>query len=237
MHRSFKSCLSATVAPLLILVGANSAHAGFTTFDRCQVANFGYWFGSAYGSLSATNAPYQPPYDGGQGPTMGLLGGEQDEGFIEIDVTSLPERQHYYLEVSPVSVYAFTGIPQFNPWSLNVYHYAGDGLVTEADRGQGEFLARVSITEPGGAWYSQNELGGYYGDSHVDITSIVIEARVAGQRFVGMRYGATMDPWTPTFRGLLRAPVVLATDSTIPAPSAAPLLALAGLTARSRRRR
>jgi MYXO-CTERM domain-containing protein len=168
---------------------------------------------------------------------MGLLGGEQDEGFIEVDVTSLPERQHYYLEVSPVSVYAFTGIPQFNPWSLNVYHSVGDGLVTTADRGQGEFLSRVALTEPGAGWYSPNDWGGYWGDSYVDITAVVSAARIAGNQFIALRYGATMDPWTPTFRGLLRAPAVLATDFTVPAPAAAPLLALAGLTARSRRRR
>jgi hypothetical protein len=228
IHPSLSTSWTRTLCISAFVVTANCS-AGVTDFDRFGSSNYGYYYENFFGSgsLSATNLQNQP-----YSQSVEMLGGQNDEGFVEIDVNALSVRSHYYLELSPYSVYAIQeGIPPQNPWSLNVYWSVGDGVVTMDDRGSGQFLERVAISQPGQSWYSSNGLGGYWGDSYADITTLVNNARSNSVQYLSFRYGAINwadDPWTPTFRGLLRTPAVLATDFVVPAPGSIGLLAICG---------
>lgn len=233
IHPSLSTSWTRPLCISALVVTANCS-AGVTDFDRFGSSNYGYYW-EIYNSLVATNLQQQPFNE-----WVGMLGGQNDEGFVEIDVNALSVRSHYYLELSPVSVYAFQeGVPPQNPWSLNVYWSVGDGLVTMDDRGSGQFSERLAISQPGQGWYSSNGLGGYWGDSYADITTLVNNARSNSVQYLSFRYGAINwadDPWTPTFRGLLRTPAVLATDFVVPAPASIGLLAICGAI-RLRRRK
>jgi MYXO-CTERM domain-containing protein len=121
--------------------------------------------------------------------------------------------------------------------ALDVFNSVGDGIVTEADRGAGSFFARATINDVSAGWYTPNQYGGFMADTHVDITALVNNARMQSEQFISIRLGVPVDaPW---LRGLFRTPAVISSDEpilSVPGPSAAGVLVLAGALGRRRRR-
>jgi len=243
------------VSAAAIAVGfAANASAGVDTFDRVLANNYGYlegyygWQGGQvvgpFFNLVASNhvewpgpgEDFDPNVVYGPRPYMNSIGFATPlyEGYIEIDVAALGSRNYYYLELSPWSVYLFQGPIAPQPMALDLFHSIGDGIVTDADRGAGAFFTRATINDVFAGWYTPNQYGGFMGDSHVDITELVNDARAQSQQYLSIRLGVPSDaPW---LRGLFRTPAVISSDVSIPAPGAIALLGFAG-TASSRRRR
>ena len=201
-----------------------SASAAVT---RHEAANFGYNdYYAQIGQIVATNnlpypinGPYDPNVQYGDQPysnsiwmlqngfTHGTGSYSGQDGIAEFSVTELVNAQHYYLEVSPWAVGAGWGYMQ----SFDIYEAYGNGLVQPDDFNAGTFFSSVSLSQGGdtAGWYNPNLYGGFYGDSYVDITSLVGGAKNAGESFLLFRYDA------PQGNQLFRAPAILASDSIL----------------------
>ncbi len=234
-----------------------SAFAGPNTFDRVLAHNYGYlegyyaWQGGQvvgpFFNLVASNhaewpgpgEDFDPNVVYGPRPFMNSIGFATSlyEGYIEIDVAALGSRNHYYLELSPWSTYLFQGPITPQSMALDIFHSIGDGVVTDADRGAGAFFTRAIINDVFAGWYTPNQYGGFMGDSHVDITGLVNDARAQSQPYLSIRLGVPVDaPW---LRGLFRTPAVISSDEpivSIPVPGSIALMGLAGLGGSRRRR-
>jgi hypothetical protein len=209
---------------------ATTVDAGLASFDRVEAHHYGYISPVYGGTLFASNHvewnpgdPFDPnvtygprPYNNGYQFLT-----ELDEAFIEVSVSSLGHRDHYYLELSPYSVFIFTDDGN-DPWpgaAMDIYVSSGDGVVTLADVGAGTFHDRGIIAGFGypGGWYTPNGRGGYVGDAHVDITSLVNDARSSSIDYLSFRIA--LPTGIPNAnRWLFRTPAVLATDFVIPGP-------------------
>jgi len=236
----------------LLFVSALSSNA-LADISRFASTNYGYL--ESYYELpnptiyvKSTNSvldfqPYmgwillQTGRHGGPNPTGGL-GRYQEDGIVEFKISSLPVLSHYYLELSPISAFAFSSDHAL-PSKVDIYWSQGDGLVTVADWQAGTLLGSVTITNPDDVnWYAPNVNGGYAGDSYFEISSLVNNAKVIGMEYLSFRYAPVAEiPDTGSFyRGvLLREPALLGSDLVVPAPGVSALLALAGLVSRRRR--
>jgi len=247
------------LAALAVVLASTTgvATAGLTTFDRVLAHNYGYlegYYGTQGGqqvgpffNLVASNhaewpgpgQPYDPNVVYGPRPYMNSIGFATQlyEGYVEVDLAALGTRNHYYLELSPWSVYLFQGPLDPTPMSLDIFSSFGDGIVTNSDRGAGSFFTRATINDVYAGWYTPNQYGGFMGDTHVDITSLVTDARAQSQQFLSLRLGVPTDaPW---LRGLFRTPAVISSDepiASVPAPSPATLALVCGAVGRRRRR-
>jgi hypothetical protein len=247
------------LASLAIVLASTTgvASAGLSAFDRALVHNYGYlegYYGTQGGqqvgpffNLVASNhvdwpgpgEDYDPNVVYGPRPAFDSIGFATSlyEGYIEIDVAALGTRNHYYLELSPWSVYLFQGPLDPMPMSLDIFSSFGDGIVTNSDRGAGSFFTRATINDVYAGWYTPNQYGGFMGDTHVDITSLVSDARAQSQQFLSIRLGVPADaPW---LRGLFRAPAVISSDdpiASVPGPSPATIALVYGAACRRRRR-
>ena len=222
---------------------------------RHESTNFGYnYYYAQIGQIVATNnvpypefGPYDPNVQYGEQPyenSIRLLSNgfshgtgsySGQDGIAEFSVTGLVNAQHYYLEVSPWAT-GGSGMQSFD-----IYKAYGNGLVQPDDFNAGTFFSAVPLSEGGylAGWYHPNLYGGFYGDSYVDITSLVEEAKNSRESFLLFRYDATVGGLH-----LFRAPAILASDSilenqwgAVPEPTSIVLSMLAGGMMLIRRKR
>ena len=225
VHRIFVTAITS---------GLSIAAPTFAEFTRVTAWNFGDLESRDPNSIAihSTNTD-SPPYDGtGGGGWLQMLSaspGYQMDGVAEFKVSSVSVQSHYYLEISPTS--SFSGIDI--PGSIDIFWTIGDGILTAGDWGAGLLAGTVSVTDPNlVGWYNQNSIGGYSGDTYLDVTSIITNAFDQGLEFLSFRYRSS-----GTLTGLsLRAPVLLVGSTAIPSPAALVILAAGGLLARRRRR-
>lgn len=220
----------ATLCLALALSLTGFAHG---ELQRVAAHNFGdleYRLGGGI-IVHSTNTD-NPPYDGTGG--SGWLQMQnwspdyQMDGVAEFRLADIAPALFYYLEVSPTSIFGGVGIPQ----TVTVFASRGDGVLTSADWQSGQSAGSVTITDPYlVSWYSGNGIGGFTGDSHLDLTSVISEALASGWEFLSLRYrgdgvGTALS---------LRAPFLLGTSNPIPSPSAFALITLSSLCTRRRK--
>lgn len=224
------------VTSVTISLLATTAALSAPDFARVRAHNFGYltgyyaWQGGQvvgpFYRFNSTNTDNKPWGDGYQYESSLC------EAYMEIAVADLPQQNHYYLELSPYSVFAKSGEPDYR-MALDVFASSGDGLATESDGLNTAYFTRAYINDVSAGWYSPNPWGGYWGDTHVDITSLVESARQNTIPFISFRLAVPSD--TSYLRGLYRTPFVIASNFPIPTPSALSFIALGGLLNRRRR--
>jgi len=243
-------------SPLTLAASSALIVSASATVTRHEAANFGYNdYYAQIGQIVATNnlpypmyGPYDPniqygnqPYSNSidlleNGYTHGTGSYSGQDGIAEFSVTGLVNAQHYYLEVSPWALAAGGGFMA----SFDIYKAYGNGLVQPDDFNAGTFFSSVSLSQGGdpAGWYNPNPYGGFYGDSYVDITSLVEEAKNAGESFILFRYDATEG------HEYFRAPAILASDSilenqwgAVPEPTSMLLTMVAGCMMLIRRKR
>ena len=221
------------LAPTCFALTLSITSLAHSEIQRVAAHNFGDLEYRAGGGVivHSTNTD-NPPYDGTGG--IGWLQMQswspdyQMDGVAEFRLADITPASSYYLEISPTSTFFGVGIPE----TVTIFASHGDGVLTFGDWGAGNSVGSVAVTDPNlVSWYWGNGIGGFTGDSYLDLTSVVSQALESGWDFLSLRY---RGDGTGTALSL-RAPVLLATSNPIPTPSAFALLALGGFASRRRR--
>ncbi len=239
-------CLSAMTALTAVL--SAPAFGSFTRFTPMDYGVLQRYDSQSTPMVQAASLGNLP--DGNMGLQVGShwqLGGYRSEGVAAFSPYYLGNYSHYYAVISPISQYSGNELAPRIDLFTDCCGPGADFEVTAADWDLGAewgFVGSAAVTNPSDAsWYSPNSFGGFSGDTYIDITDFVKAGQGAGDAYLTLRYvvsGYHPDPNAPFgwYSGvILRPPVILGVNAPIPAPATAPLLALAGLTARGRRRR
>jgi len=227
------------------------------TVTRHEATNFGYndYYASVGTIVATNNTPFPESFDqydpnvlyGSQpfsnsilllqnGFTHGTESYSGQDGIAEFSVAELINANYYFLEVSPWSTGGDGGMPSFD-----IYKAYGNGLVQADDLNAGTYFSKVLLSQGGSlaGWYDANQYGGFYGDSYVDITQLVTNAKIDEESFLLFRYDTTDGGLQ-----LFRAPAILASDSilenqwgAVPEPASPLLTMLAGGMMLIRRKR
>lgn len=162
------------------------------------------------------------------------------QGVATFNILDLGSYSHYYIEITPWSTMPLFELPQ----SVSVYYDPANNPVIE----QGDWysladpLGSASISPISSSWWTPNSVGGTNASVYLDITEQILSSQQIDWTWT-VRVEISDDqaiPLSPDSLGrsvVLQTPVILGTNFAIPAPAVAPLFALAGLTARNRRRK
>jgi hypothetical protein len=223
---SSQVCRPIVAAGLLFCLACQSP-AAEGAVSRTASADFGYFGGGTVNLGPDRAATWQSSVDiplfskrqaADRQPYMNSIDTRNygSMGVAKFEVASLPIQSHYYLEISPWSVFS-SSTPGIAP--VSIYSWADDDLnFIGTDRSRGTFHFLAPIVDPDVAsWYDANAYGGFAGDTYVDVTSLVSAARTAGHDYLSFRY--EISPWLSggSLDGqLLREPFLVGSNSAIP---------------------
>jgi hypothetical protein len=162
------------------------------------------------------------------------------QGIATFNILDLGSYSHYYIEITPRWTMALYELPQ----SVTVYYDpANNPVIEQVDwYSSASPLGSASISSPSSNWWTPNGVGGTNASVYLDITEQIRSSQLIDWAWT-VRIEISDNQSTPLFPDsygtsvVLQTPVILGTNFAIPAPAAAPLLALAGLTSRGRRRK
>ena len=230
MNRSLNSLVALTLVTCV-----NSTDAALTRFSPHDFGELRRWDNGGIQVLTASSGAITDGFmlQTNPQPQPGWV--TETRGVADWYYSHLGDFTHYYLEVTPLWTMPLYGVPQ----TVDVYwDCCNNPAIDESDwSGSTEhpwYLTSVPIADIS-QWAVPNGIGGFAGSAYIDITNRVQALRQIDINFT-LRFqinGGNDD----SLAIVLRSPVVVGTNSPIPAPAAAPLLAIAGLTVRGRRRR